>query len=166
MALSLIDLLTTTENLLIKNNTNTSSYDISEGLNKRVVNFYKGSSGLFNKIPIPKSLYPACCIELIKKPEEFAQLGRTAKRNVEIRMDIITITNYEASSNEGESLENSQLENIRLSQNIESLIRNKVDLSTTAIHTALISDVDYSIDTDNIYNNVSRISLNLKAYTT
>lgn len=177
MAFSVVNLMGTIENLLTKNNTNTAgsggSLDISDGLNNRVVSFYKGVQGLHEVLPVPKTLYPAVFIEMGPKGEDFGQLGNNAKRKMVMNVDIVPVTHLETTSVQGESRENANLEIITLSQNIEELIRNKVRLSTSSgksnlILNAKVLNSNYSVNLgqEQTYNNVSIISLEIEALST
>lgn len=162
MALNLVSLLDSFENLLDKNNTTTSDYDISNNLNIRVQKFYSGIDGLHDKSPIPINLYPVVFIELINKTEEISQLGHsTANRNMEINFNIIPVIYYGAGSEiefvEGRIKANKEV--LYLSQNIESLIRNNITLSNT-VDWVNVDNTEYSISLNEnaTYNMISKIS--------
>ncbi len=158
MALDMVSLLTSMENLLEKNNTTTSSNDVSASLNKRVQGFYKGVRGFSDNIPIPRTLLPAVCVELDAKTEELPFMGGNAVRDMDVTFDIVPITGYGAGVSEG--LENSDLELIRLTQNIEGLIRTKITLSST-VESLEITSTDFSVvvKSPDTYVSVARISL-------
>lgn len=166
MALDLVSLVDSLENLLNKNNTITSDYDISENLNTRVQKFYSGTDGLHDKSPVPINLYPVVFIELVNKVEEISQLGNSsAKRNMEINFNIVPVIYYGAGSEmefvEGRIKANQEV--LYLSQNIESLIRNNITLSNT-VDWVNIENTEYSISLNEnaTYNMVSKI--NCKAF--
>jgi len=163
MAISLTSILGSLENLIHKNNTISSSLDISANLNKRVMSFYKGSRGMNNKQPVPRSLYPAVFIEIGNKTEEFITVGNNAKRDMNIEFDIVPVIDYGIGV--AESREKSDLEIITLSQNIESLIRSTITLSGT-VHSALILNSSYDVElkADDVYVSVSRITILTKLY--
>jgi len=168
--ISLTSILSGIESLLNRNNTNTSSYYISSSLTSQVQKFYKGTAGLSERLPIPSVLYPAVCVELESKQEEWAQIGRaTAKRNITMKVNIIPIINYGAGviTDEAAGREMSNLECITLSQNIESLIRNKIDLSLTSqgVLSCIIDNTDYGVsyNTNDTYISMSKISLTIRA---
>jgi len=163
MAVDLTSILGSLENLLHKNNTVSSSSDISNSLNKRVQVFYKGSRGMSNKQPVPKTLYPCVFVELGNKTEEFITVGNNAKRDMNIEFDIVPVVDYGIGT--FDSRENSDIELIKLSQNIESLIRANITLSST-VHQALIINSTYDVElkADDTYISVSRITLLTKLY--
>ena len=153
------------ENFLVKNNTTTATIDISSGLNKRVVSFYKGVEGISEKIPVPNNLYPAIFVELNADTEEIRLMSQRVKgqRDIELDMAIVTVVNYGIGT--GDNVENSDLESITLTQNIKDLIRSDITLSGT-IQIFEVPSTDYSIqvgDTDT-YNSVSRIQCNVKIF--
>ena len=159
--LSITALLTSVENLLIKNNTSTSSWYISNGLNEKVRSFYKGNDGFSENKPIAKTQYPAICVELKSKNEEMKIISRE-KRDATIRMTIVCITNY--ISGLTDTKENSDMESIAFSQNVEYLIRNNVTLSAT-VHMMQIESTEYGVDIrEDYYNAVSRIHLLINMY--
>lgn len=159
MALNVSTFLTSVENLFHKNNTTTSSYDISSGLSKRVLSFHKGAQNMYKNLPIAKTLYPAIIVELDGKSEEFGMLGNN-KRNIDINFSVIAITDYFSGPSDSTSgLESATIENIKLSQNVEALIRQYPKLSQTAI--VMKTDIDstsYGVvaKSDGTYNSISR----------
>jgi hypothetical protein len=172
--LNLVSLLGTIQNLLEKNNTTTSSFDISANLNKRIVSFHKGVEGMSEKLPIPNHLYPACFVELSSKTEDFADLGRRPKREAFIGFDIVLVTHYGIGSDRTSvsNRETAGLENLQGTQNIEYLLREKIHLSTTSSDTDnyvlqnLLPDTDYSTSyNEDTYNVVSKITNRSKILT-
>jgi hypothetical protein len=168
--INLVTVLTGIESLLNKNNTNTSAYYVSSSLTSQVQKFYKGTSGLSERLPIPSVLYPAVCVELESKQEEWSQIGRaTAKRDMTLKVNIIPIINYGAGviTDEAAGREMSNLECITLAQNIEYLIRNKIDLSLTTqgVLSCLIDNTEYGVsyNSNDTYVSMARISLNIRA---
>ena len=157
--------LTSLENYLIKNNTTTSSNDISAGLSNRVVGFYKGVEGISEKIPVPINLYPAIFVELNSDTEEIRLMSQraSAQRDIEIDLAIVSVVNTGIGTTT--PVENSDLEIITLTQNIKDLIRSDITLSST-VQWIESAATDYSIqvgDTDT-YNSVSRIQVTTKLY--
>jgi len=142
--MDLVTLLGKIESLIEKNNTTTSSYDISSGLNERVVGFLKGTDGLSGRASIPKNLYPYVFTELVSKEEDFAQVGNSSNRDTVTQFRVIPVTDYGLGSTVGasEGLEVADLELIKLAQNIENLLRAKISLSSTVDH-ILISNTEY-----------------------
>ncbi|MHA1866629.1 MAG: hypothetical protein ACTSXD_01025 [Candidatus Heimdallarchaeaceae archaeon] len=139
-------------NLLDKNNTTTSSYDISDGLAIRVKQIKKGYS---KATPIPIQLYPTVFVELQTKKEEFSQLGKSSRRKVNIVYDIVPVVYYKGREESDEQL-------LLLVQNIENLLRNKIDLSAT-VDFSVIEATDFDvIYRDDIWNSVAKITLNIE----
>jgi len=165
--MNVVSLLESFKNLLNKNNTVTSSYDISESLNERVKKIYKGVEGMHRTLPVPVSRYPVVFVEIASKPEEFVELGNSARRDIEFNFQLVGITNYGIGSlDEGTARENSDNEVIQLTQNIETLLRNKITLSNTVDYCA-ISDVDYSADvSEKTYNSIAIINVMAKKLST
>ena len=157
------------ENLFIKNNTTTASYNISSSLTSRVQTFFKGSGGMHENIPIPKHLYPAVITEIESHSESFMGIGNSAKREIVASYNIACITMYGAgSSTEGQSSENAAHECIQLSQNVMNLLRATPRLSSTAyVLEAVVDNVEYNAKIrDEYYNHVSNIKLTVKMRTT
>lgn len=164
MALDITSIMDSIKNLLEKNNTITSSYNISNGLNGKVKSFYSGIQGMSENTPVALSLYPAVFVELSRKVENYERLGSPNRRDADIEMNIIPITNYGAgTSSQSKSRMNADYECINLTQNIEELIRNKITLSNTV--SWVLTNTDYNYRTQNVentYNCVSRIFLDIK----
>jgi hypothetical protein len=146
------------ENLIIKNNTTTSSYDISASLNKRVQSIYKGVRGFSEVKPIPINLYPAVCVEIDNKIEEFIVVGNSASRDLEINFSIVPIVHYGAGIQGG--LDVSDTEIIRLTQNIENMLRQNISASGT-VESLEIINTDFAtvLKSTDTYNSVSRINV-------
>jgi len=163
MAFSLVTFLTSVENLLVKNNTTGGTYFIGDGLFSKVLSFHKGANGMSEK-SLFSNQYPAIFVELVRKEENFSNMGNTGKRNLTIEVDIVPITEYGAGIGEtGTSAkELAHLQCIRLTDNIEYLLRNKTNLSQTAIGVSYsrITDTRYLDNTrDSFFNCNSRIRL-------
>lgn len=156
--MNIVSLLTSIENLVHKNNTITSSYDISSSLNSRVKVIYKGVAGFSDTIPIPANLYPAVCVEINNKTEELFAIGRPGTRDLDINFNIVPIVHYGAGITEGR--ETSDLELIRLTQNIENMLRAHISASGT-VETLEIQSTDYSniLKSPDVYNSVSKINV-------
>jgi hypothetical protein len=148
------------ENLVSKNNTTTSSYDISSGLVSRVVTFHKGTKDMYARIPIPKTLYPAVIVEMNGKEEEFSMLGNN-KRQINVNFSVVSIIDYGAgtTTEATNARETSNLEAVKLSQNIEALIRAYPRLSQTSLvmKTDIVS-TEYSViaKDDSTYNSIAK----------
>lgn len=135
MAINLVTKLTAFESLLEKNNTTTSSDDISSGLKAghRIKYFFKGVDGFSSRAPIANTMYPVIFTEMVTTPEDIAQLGASAKRNIEINFKYVVVTNYGAGSdrNPCESMENADMELLNVVDNITALLRQRITLSNT-----------------------------------
>jgi hypothetical protein len=157
MAVNTLTIKDSVLNLLDKNNTATSAYDISSGIYQRIQMITGANS---EKQPVLNIQYPAVFVEVKKDRDKIVQLGATARRSVEIDVDIVPIIDY------GITLENAREESdnelVRLTDNIKNLIRNFITLSTTVDSMEVMEttyDAKYS---DNVYNSNSRISLLIK----
>ncbi|MDY6888137.1 MAG: hypothetical protein SVV88_10955 [Pseudomonadota bacterium] len=167
MALSLINTLASVQNLFAKNNTITSSYDISADLQNRVSKIYQGTQGMNQDFPMIETFFPAIFIEIDTKLEEISQLGKSARRDVEMSFDIVLMTYYGmGSGDEGVGRENASKELLYLAQNVESLLRNKITLSGT-VDWSIIESTDYSsVVGDATYNSAGIIKLKAQKLTT
>lgn len=171
MAFTLTAFLSSTENLLIKNNSTGGSYYLGSGLFKRPQSFYKGCVGMSEK-PLLSTVYPAIFVELVRKEEDFSNMGKTNKRNMLIEIDFIAITDYGIGvANTGTAAkEIAHLECIQLTDNIEYLLRNHIGLSQTSnrgVAASKIIDTRYLDATrDSFFNCSSRIRLEVEVYNT
>ena len=163
MALNIKSVLTSLKELVRENNTITSSYDISGSLNRRVTNVYQGVSSMHQHAPIPIRQYPVVFVEIGEDDETLTRLGANAKRDVEIRVDVVPVTNYGAGSgDELTALENAHMENVQLCGNLKTLFRNKITLTGTVAFVDVVRTEYATMDNDDqAYNIVSRIQLNL-----
>ena len=161
MALDLITFGDSLQNLINKNNTTSSSFDVSGSLNERVTEVIRG---YHSAKPIPDFKFPLVYVELATKTEEFAQLGRTAKRNITLQYNIIGVTDYGLGLSEGREAADDEM--IQLSSNMEELFRNYPKLSNTAqVQSAIIDNVIYDVvEGDGTYNASSVISLSVNIY--
>jgi len=157
--MNVVSFLTDIESLLLRNNTSTATYDVSASLNKRVQRFYKGTSGMYSRLPVIDDLYPCVFVEMDNKEEDWSQIGTSARRNMEIRFDIIPVVQYGmgATTDETTGRELSNLECIQLSQNIENLLRNKITLSQTSVQWSMVESTDYSstLNEESTYNSMA-----------
>jgi hypothetical protein len=132
MGLNLKSFLSSTASILNDHNATGSTYFIASGCSKVVGKFYRGVQGMHESIPVPLEIYPVVFVELNNTSNVLERLGNSNKRDVELGFDIVTVTNYGAGSNvEGYAVENAYMENIVLTQNIETLLRNYLTLSGT-----------------------------------
>ena len=155
--------LTSIENLLIKNNTSTATYDISSALHARVKTFYKGASKMYIDFPVPQTLYPCIFTELKSKTEEYRVIRRpsNAQRDLSVQVDIIPVCSYGAGM--VDARENASLECLQLTQNIEDILRNNITLSISSVHMSNIVNTEYGVKIKNeYYNSLAIISLNIK----
>lgn len=164
MSLDVVSLLGSIENLLIKNNTNTADntttgYYISTDLQKKIQAFYKGVQGLHEVKPVNQLQYPCVFVEIDSQPEEFAQIGNSARRNIDINFDIVPVTMVAQPA----GAEAADQEVIQLAQNIQALIRKNVEWSSTVKH-CNITNTEYSVisKSPDTYNNVARITINVR----
>lgn len=163
MAFSASGFIGSVENLIYKNNTTTSSYDISTGLSTRVSDsgFYKGVVGAHELVPVALTMYPVVFVEMKNKQEEFAQLGRENKRYINVFFDIVPVIQYNAGvsySVTGHELASTEL--LKITQNIEYLFRAYPKLSQTSqVMECLNEGTEYTGGKtgDTTYNMFSRI---------
>ena len=146
------------KNLLARNNTVTSSYDISNNLNKRIKLIVTGYSKMR---PIPSNLYPAVFVELRSKKSEISQLGKQSRRNTDIIFEIVPVVNY-GTGIASSDINKSDYELITLVDNIENLFINKITLSNTVDY-CNIDDIDYNVElSEDTWNSMARMTLNIK----
>jgi hypothetical protein len=166
MSLNIASVTSLVINLLDKNNTTTSSFDVSSSLAVRVQIVGIGEPEV---IPIPSTQYPAILVNAESQSEDWSQLGATARRLVTINFQVVPIT-YAGLGQMGESArENSYIELYQLTSNIENVFRNKPDLSGTSLGITMVrvSDVKYGkIRGENYYCQTAIINLEVQLLTT
>ena len=131
-------------NLISKNNTNTSSYDLSGSLQERV-RFIHGSSA--DRVPALIIDYPIVFVELNSLVDSHTELGLSSRRDVEAGFQITAITNYGIATEDYEDTDN---EMIQLTYNLHYLLRNNIKISST-VDSCLITGTDYRTD-EGTYN--------------
>ena len=142
-------------NLLDKNNTTTSSADISGGLVNRVKVVRRGK---YSIAPIPNTQYPCVFVRVRSKDSDtFEHLGNcNHKRDQYANVEIVPIVQL------GTNL-NSEAEMYKLTSNIEALIRAHISLSST-VNDCLIVGVDYDSESvSDEFHNVFSI-INIRAH--
>ena len=161
MALDLISIRSSIKNLLDKNNTNTSSYYISNNLSTTVQQVV---AGYHLSKPVPDYLYPAIWVELKNKTEEFANLSNSARRDATINFDIVAVVQHGLGQIDGR--EASDIEMITLASNIETLLRNKVQLSQTSVVVqSLANGTEYDVvESNDTYNSIAIIGLEVMTF--
>ena len=154
MALNLVTLQASLKNLIDKNNSTTSSYDISSSLNERVK--FIGIGDVDNS-PIPNTQYPAVLVKLKSKSEEFSQLGNSAKRKCNISFEVCPITMY--GMGVGLGGQKADEECIYLAQNIEALLRAYITLSSTVDYSLIVNTTFEDKVQNDTWNKIARITL-------
>ena len=153
MALNLVTLRNSVINYLNKNNTSTSSNDLSSGLHGRIKTIKKGKA---DRTAIPNNLYPAILCRVSSVNEELAQLGNGATRTHRINIILEAMTMYGMAVSEEASAD----ENYTLSQNITSLLRQDMTMSNTV---SMIDNVEVLFDEvvqgDSFANYVATINI-------
>lgn len=162
MAFNIVTFCTSVKNLIDKNNTTTSSYDVSSSLKSRV---NKTTVGYHRNKPIANVDYPCVWVEPTHKENAFSEIGNYANRNMLLELDIVGITNEGLGAKNGR--ETSDTEMLQLSSNLETLFRNYPRLSITSqVQSSLISEVSYDISESNdTYNSITilKLSVNIKS---
>jgi len=149
---SVLDIKNSVKNLINKNNTNTSSYDISDGLEERVKFITSANSA---KQPVLNIDYPAIFVELKNYSGEHVELGMSARRNIEAQIDIVPVVHYGMGLEDAS--EESDDECALLVENIKELFNNNIKVSST-VDRCLVSGIEYDID-EGTYNSQARINL-------
>ena len=165
--MNVLEQLESLTNLLDKNNTCTSDYDISDGLVERVQRIISGKDGLHEALPMADVYKPIVFVELGHKSETFSQIGNSARRYIDIDYSIVIYTNYGMLSDYyGNSRVNSDKENLILTQNIENLLRHHITLSNT-VDQSLIEGTEFSTESqEESFISVSTINLITKKLST
>ena len=154
MAVDVLSTKNSLKNLIVKNNTNTSDYDLSESLQEQV-KFISGSSA--DRVPTLSINYPAVFVELDSVTDEHNELGNTSRRDVEMGFRITSITDYGIAL---ENYEDTDNEMIQLTYNLHNLLRNSVKVSNT-VDSCLITGTEYITD-EGTYNARSVTTLTVR----
>ncbi len=159
MAFSIYTFSNSVKNLVHKNNTTTSGFDISAGLLKRVS---KITMGYHEDKPVANISYPAVWVEPKRKAEMFTVLGPNAMRTMTADFDIIGIVDSGLGAFDGR--EQSDGEMLKLGANLETLFRNYIDLSnTTQGIRAMVTSSEYDIvESNDTYNSIVKLNLEIK----
>jgi len=145
-------------NLLDKNNTTTSSYDISSGLVARV----KSVKGGQPDYGISTTQLPKIWVRIGEYAEERNSLGDSSHRESSVAFDLYPMTQAGAGHDSGGRLK-AEDEMIKLTQNILDLIRAKNDLSITGLWvTDVNTDFEIVTDAEKTYVHSSKITVNCK----
>jgi len=155
------------KNLFDKNNVTTSSYDISDGMYKRVECIKTGVQGS-HKTPVPNIICPMIYLELKDKTEEFATACQGGKKLITLNYDIVPVVNYGFgfAENTVTGRDYSDIYLIKLTDNIESLLRDKPQLSITSVNVSEIGSTEYDImESNDTWNSVSKINLTVELLT-
>jgi hypothetical protein len=154
MAVNILSIKNSLKNLIDKNNTNTSSYNVSASMTSKVAYITGGNS---KRQPVLNINYPAIFVELASTVDDHITMGMTARRETEAEFNIVAVTDYgQGTGEDGEEIDN---EMIQLTQNIHNLLRNYITLSNT-VDSCLITGTNYI--TDEGYNARSEIQLRIK----
>lgn len=159
MAFSIYTFSNKVRNLVNKNNTTTSGFDISSGLNKRVT---KVIMGFHSKKPQQNIQYPLVWVEPRVKIDEFASLGNNAKREMTIRYEVTGIVQGGMGAFDGR--EQSDNEMLKLSANLETLFRNYIDLSNSSeVMSSILESIEYDvIEFNDTWNSICKLNLEAK----
>ena len=159
MAYSTLTLADSILNLITKNDTDTSSYDVSKSLNQRV-NYT--AVGFHAKKPLRIDQYPAIFIEPGNRVEEFETASGSGNRTMAVPFNIVSITQYGAGQEDGRNLADREM--IQLSDNLSYLLRANTRLSNTSyVMQSVIDGVEFGVEEyENTYNSISRISLQVR----
>jgi hypothetical protein len=157
MSVNVLTIKNAVKNLIEKNNTNTSTYDISNGLQGKVKTISSSNS---EKQPILNLNYPAIFVEVKSESDDYYLIGNSNNRSVEVSLDIVSIVDFGIANNNAR--EESDDELLQLTQNIQDLFRNNISVSST-VDSCLIENTDYDAEyAEDIYNSQSRISMIIK----
>ena len=162
MAFNIVTFSASLKNLLSKNNTTTSSYDISNSLKVRI---NKITTGYHTGKPMLTIDYPCIWIEPTSKSNEFSEIGNSANRNMSLDYDIVAITNEGLGYSNGREVADNEM--LQLESNLENLFRNYPRLSITSqVQSSLITSVNFDVSESNeTYNSMAklRLTINIKS---
>ena len=160
MAFNIYTFSDSVRNLVNKNNTITSDYDISEGLSKRIRKVFLG---YHEKKPIINELYPAVWVAPKTKNEDFDSLGNaSAKRDMTLQFEVTGIVQQGLGEIDGREVSDEQM--MKLSANLDTLFRNYIRLSnTSSVVSSLVETTEYDvIESEDTWNSITKLNLNIK----
>ena len=155
MSINELDIKNSLQNLIVKNNTNTSDYDLSSSITSKVVTV---SGANADKVATINIDYPAVFVKLNNHSDNHNELGNTARRDVDLEFRISCIMQEEAVAID--NAENIDNENIQLTHNLQELLRNNVKISNT-VDWCTITGTDYPTE-EGIYNARSDTTLTVR----
>lgn len=159
MSLDLHSIRASVTNFISKNNTTTSSYNVSSGLSKKLTGVIAG----YHKSPRQNINLPYIWVELKRDREAFDSVGQRARRKVVIEFDIIGEVNTGLGQYSGRGASDTEM--IKLAQNVKNLLRSNPTLSSTA-YNCLVTDTEYDLKlgANDTYDSIFRISLECEQY--
>jgi len=148
------------ESIFRNANTTTADNDLSNNLNIRVKKISSGVEGSHEILPTINIQYPLVFIESVDAVHEFESVGRNARRNIEFSFNIVAITHYGlGTGDEGQGRKNADKESMELAANIETIIRNNINMCSTVDY-AWVDNASYSSKFgEKAYNALSKISV-------
>jgi len=157
MAINVLTIKTKVIDTLKGANTNTATTDLSGNLKKKVA---KISGSNAEKKPLLNIHYPALFVEVKNEVDDFYLMGNSENRDVEIGIDVVAVVDYGVGLSDAR--EESDDELIRLSNNIQTIFRKNISLSST-VDSCLVANTNYEAEyVEDTYNSQSRISLIIK----
>lgn len=140
--------------ILSDNNTSTATNDLSANLQSRVKQIIAATPTR----PIGNDEYPAILVYPLDKQEEMTSVGRNVLRDITINWRIAAVTYLADSSTAAHT------ECLILSDNIETILRNYIDLSQT-VQESNIERTEWSFaDTKSSYCHTADIDFRTKLY--
>jgi hypothetical protein len=140
-------------NLISKNNTTTSSYNISLSMTSKVLTIKSSSI----KNPIPNVILPAIIIDIENNKSEFQSLGSGAIKKHIFNVSIYGIVDYGMGQPQGRDLSDAEM--MILAGNVEKLFNYYIGISGTVDYSN-ITNVDYDVEMGNdTWNSGFKINL-------
>jgi hypothetical protein len=150
-----LDIKNSLQNLIVKNNTNTSSYYLSSSITSKVVTISGASA---ERVPVLNINYPAIFIELDSLTDNHVEMGMSSRRDVELGFKITCVNHEETIAiNNAEDVDNDM---IQLTYNLHNLLRNSIKVSNT-VDSCLVTGTEYITD-EGTYNARSVTTLTVR----
>lgn len=164
-AINTFTLRETIRNLIDKNNTNTSSFDIGGDIYKQPQNI----KAAYHDNKTTKNIdYPFIWVELRNKVDELVLMGTAnkSKRNSTVDFDITCIVQTGVGQTGGKDISDDNM--IKLANNVENLLRNFPQLSATSLVTqSVITGTEYDVtEAEDFYNSIATIALEVQVFGT
>lgn len=144
-------------NLIAKNNTTTSTYNVSNSLTSSFAAIYKGIDGSATKYPIININYPCVYVEMKSADRDFSELGRQSRRSINGDVDVYVMFASGAGTPEGRYTADKQV--LKALENIEKLFDNFISASGACDWINIVRAETAIVQNQDTWNSVGKLSM-------